>query len=689
MKLFKTRSWSILLQTVAGASRSLLFWLVSCFWILASLQAPAIIDTNNNGISDIWERQYNNGELFPNNFNFLADPDGDGWDNLHEAIAGTDPFNGNPPTGILRPQAERISAVYLNSQNGNPPTLVSPEAETITWTSITGKQYTLQFSADLMTNWLPVGDPLIGTGETMSRTMQLTQLDGSIPPKLFWRIAVSDLDSDGDGLSDYEEGILGTNPYAVDTDGDGIWDGEEVKAGMNPLVWGVSIMVGTSGDLPGATSTAQQFVVVGDEEEDVPHHEHKQFTVPASETGSLFLLAIHSEEFPNYTRNLAENPYDDTVEWSVTPSTGASQSGSTAVNDVHNDWITDLANGESLFGYSPVHYLVKKFISPNPSPVTIDVDVTITNISDGVLPTSTIAAVVPISFKTYSDSIGGTRMAHKKNLPYLPSYTAYYSNDWKKCVSIIADVSHKFNMIDFLVDQDDTATRKILEKEVKWSVDGTDQTSHDLDYGGIPLADKNIHRFVHAKIAATNDNSDGIIFTMIPQSTADNFLSWYTSNFATTILWLPALPNVYNKLGAGNSDPEPSSIDYWEPPHLIDSFYHPGSAFEMRSHAVASTGSGHQACYDASGNLITTGVGAGSADFASPTNLTNVPAHIGTDVIPFIWALQLDGNPCQGNSTFSNLDNPMLYQGAVLSAYMIVRPAVANYKPQLAPGATP
>lgn len=42
-------------------------------------------------------------------------------------------------------------------------------------------------------------------------------------------------DTDGDGLSNPEEMVIGTNPGAVDTDGDGFNDGVEVRAGTDPL----------------------------------------------------------------------------------------------------------------------------------------------------------------------------------------------------------------------------------------------------------------------------------------------------------------------------------------------------------------------------------------------------------------------------------------------------------------------
>jgi hypothetical protein len=43
------------------------------------------------------------------------------------------------------------------------------------------------------------------------------------------------VDSDNDGLKDWEETLWGTDPHKADTDGDGTPDGQEVKDGRNPL----------------------------------------------------------------------------------------------------------------------------------------------------------------------------------------------------------------------------------------------------------------------------------------------------------------------------------------------------------------------------------------------------------------------------------------------------------------------
>lgn len=46
---------------------------------------------------------------------------------------------------------------------------------------------------------------------------------------------LAEVDSDGDGLTDDEEGLFGTDPRNPDSDGDGLPDGDEIDLGMLPL----------------------------------------------------------------------------------------------------------------------------------------------------------------------------------------------------------------------------------------------------------------------------------------------------------------------------------------------------------------------------------------------------------------------------------------------------------------------
>jgi len=43
-------------------------------------------------------------------------------------------------------------------------------------------------------------------------------------------------DSDGDGLTDAEEAVLGTDPANIDSDGDTLTDGQEIELGTDPLL---------------------------------------------------------------------------------------------------------------------------------------------------------------------------------------------------------------------------------------------------------------------------------------------------------------------------------------------------------------------------------------------------------------------------------------------------------------------
>src|ERR1017187_3253724 len=145
------------------------------------------IDLNSNGMSDIWELIYGAASLDPN-----GDVDGDGVSNGGESIAGTNPFDPN--------SVPRIALIGYSGTN-----------LTVSMACALGKQYQLQsvpgISNIIGTNWTTEMTLVARTGTVATLTA---------PPGLtskFFRISISDVDTDGDGVNDWEEYKLGLDPF--------------------------------------------------------------------------------------------------------------------------------------------------------------------------------------------------------------------------------------------------------------------------------------------------------------------------------------------------------------------------------------------------------------------------------------------------------------------------------------------
>jgi uncharacterized protein (DUF1800 family) len=142
-----------------------------------------MVDLNNDGMSDIWQWTYNAIGVNPN-----ADPDGDGFSNQQESIAGTNPFNSN--------SYPYIASMSYSATNFSATAPCAP-----------GKQYQLK-SIDTLgdTNWFVEANLVARSGTNVTLTAPVTST------AKFYRVSISDVDTDGDGVNDWEEYQLGLDP---------------------------------------------------------------------------------------------------------------------------------------------------------------------------------------------------------------------------------------------------------------------------------------------------------------------------------------------------------------------------------------------------------------------------------------------------------------------------------------------
>ena len=185
--------------------RVMLLLLVTALAMNGTARA-AFLDENGNGMSDIWELKFGVSGLNAND-----DEDHDGSLNYQEAVAGTNPLdpNSRPPT---------------------PTVLMQSGAVTLTWKSVAGKAYRLQTSDTLANSasWSSLGSVMLSDGSDMTVVFGV-----GANVKQYFRLVVTDFDSDGDGVNDWEERQLGFDPFRPDTFNTGLGDKQVI---LNALV---------------------------------------------------------------------------------------------------------------------------------------------------------------------------------------------------------------------------------------------------------------------------------------------------------------------------------------------------------------------------------------------------------------------------------------------------------------------
>ena len=157
--------------------------LVATIILCLSFSARAA-DWDGNGLGDIWSLVHN-----ATNVSAQLDSDGDGVPNWAESIAGTNPFD---------PLSNH--AVVFCSAPSN--TVV------LKWFGLRGKQYDILTRSNLMeAAWTP------GASQPGSNELHTAALQTPDSGRIFWSVQVVDVDTDGDGLSDWEEYVIGFDPH--------------------------------------------------------------------------------------------------------------------------------------------------------------------------------------------------------------------------------------------------------------------------------------------------------------------------------------------------------------------------------------------------------------------------------------------------------------------------------------------
>ena len=119
------------------------------FLVLGSLPcaaAPQQIDLDSDGMGDVWEQYFNATSLVAED-----DEDGDGYSNLDESLAGTDPFD----------VASALGFSEFSAAGGE---------RRMRWKSVAGKKYILQSGSDLV-SWERVQEPFYGSGGELTLTL--------------------------------------------------------------------------------------------------------------------------------------------------------------------------------------------------------------------------------------------------------------------------------------------------------------------------------------------------------------------------------------------------------------------------------------------------------------------------------------------------------------------------------------
>ena len=271
-----------------------------------------------------------------------------------------------------------------------------------------------------------------------------------------------------------------------------------------------------------------------------------------------------------------------------------------------------------------------------------------------------------------------TAILHIRNLVRILTYNPW-DDETDHCIGLVWSAGGATNLFYYLAD-----CCKPFADSFTYYVNGS-PCNGILEFGQEPDEIRPSVFHVELRLADGETVLDRMWVVVYSPNTATKYTKWQSDN--TSLAWTTNLPPVFSSIalvtnGTAVAPNGVVSYERWGKPSNSSTLLHHNAKYGMRSENVGEHG--HQATYDENGCVITGTVAAGTADFKHPLSLV-FPAwtvvredHYRHDVIPYLRAMILDGNPCLYNNRYAptNLNRPMLYQGAHLDDYLMLRPPI-------------
>ena len=270
-------------------------------------------------------------------------------------------------------------------------------------------------------------------------------------------------------------------------------------------------------------------------------------------------------------------------------------------------------------------------------------------------------------------------MLHIRNLVRIQTGNAW-DDETDHCIGIVWSDGGSINLYDYLAD-----CCKPFAESYGYYVNGAECRDGILQFGEEPNEIDPSMFHIELRLASGELILDRMWVVIYSRRDLSAYSLWKTDNSDTS--WTSNLPPVYSSIALStnwNSISPSSGVSYslWNPPSPSRTFLHHNATYGMRSVNIGEHG--HQATYDKNGDVIINTVAAGTADFKHPLSIV-FPAwtivredHYRHDVVPFLRAMVMDGNPCRYNNRYAptNINRPMLYQGENLDEYLTLRPPI-------------